>query len=392
MRLVLDREEFNFNLSLVNRIVPSRSAHPVLGNILICADKESNQVTLTAFDLSLGATTRFEAKVIEGGKTTLHARLLTEIVSRVQSEDITISVEEPETEITEKQPIAFIKTESAQFQIPTLPASDFPELPIVTNGKIIELPIDTLKEGIRSVLFAASRDETKQVLTGVHLTKKDCDLEFAATDGHRLATARTSVSWLEDYAETISLTIPSRVLMEIDRILSSQRASSNITLKVDDSQVAFLMKNQSMSDIDCILIGRKLENAYPAYDQLIPKVFERSLVLNRKQLIQRLELVSILSDAKSNLVKATIDPENNQLLLSVESPDLGNAKESMPVEILQGDGVEFALNVKYLLEGLKALPSTDIKIELNDGVRPIIFSPMTGIKAVYLLMPVQIKK
>lgn len=391
MKIIVNKQELNTHLSVISRIVPSRPSHPVLGNILISAKEETGQVTLTAFDLSLGAVTKFKAEVREGGEATLHARLFTEIVSRSPDGEITISVEENDE--PEKQTPAYIKTASAQFQISTLPATDFPEIPKISGGEVIKLPVEVLREGIKSVLFAASGDETKQVLTGIHLIKKLDHLEFASTDGHRLAVAQTSIGENEDCGKDISITIPSRTLGELDRILSSQK-TGHIFLEADNSQVAFTIADSLTLDNQdcCVLFGRKLEGSYPSYEQLIPKSFERSLVLDRKQLIRCLEMVSVLNDAKSNLVKLFIDPEDNQLFLSVESPDLGSAKESMPAEMVQGEKLELALSAKYLLEGIKVLSSKDIKVELNNSTHPVIFTPLSGIKVTYLVMPVQIRK
>jgi DNA polymerase-3 subunit beta len=104
-----------------------------------------------------------------------------------------------------------------------------------------------------------------------------------------------------------------------------------------------------------------------------------------------LELVAVLSDQKNNLVKFSLDGENDRLSLAVESPDLGSAKESMAAEI-QGESGDIAFNVKYLMDGLKALPNNDIQMQLNASTQPVIFTPLGGLKMTYLVMPVQIRQ
>ncbi|MFM7792515.1 MAG: DNA polymerase III subunit beta, partial [Microcystis panniformis] len=115
MKFTSSQSELNSNLSLVSRAVASRPTHPVLGNVLFCADEEKGEISLTAFDLSLGIRTSFRAEVVEGGKITLPAKLLNDIVSRLGEGEITISVEENEND--EEHSLAFLKTASAQFQI-----------------------------------------------------------------------------------------------------------------------------------------------------------------------------------------------------------------------------------------------------------------------------------
>jgi DNA polymerase-3 subunit beta len=102
-----------------------------------------------------------------------------------------------------------------------------------------------------------------------------------------------------------------------------------------------------------------------------------------------LERVSVLSDQKNNLVKFSLNTEDSQILLSVEAQDLGNARESLPAEITGASG-DIAFNVKYLMDGLKALPGGDIQMQLNEGNQPVIFTPLGGAKMTYLVMPVQI--
>lgn len=191
---------------------------------------------------------------------------------------------------------------------------------------------------------------------------------------------------LEEAAEgtnfDFAVTIPARALRELERLISARSPEETVTLYVSDSQIAFECGRQR-------LVSRKLEGNYPDYHQLIPKGFKRTVSLERKRLISRLELMAVLADQRNHLVKFTIDGNKGELALSVDAQDLGNAKEVMSADIT-GDNCEIAFNVKYLLDGLKALPSTDILMQLNEANQPVIFSPLGGLKMTYLVMPVQI--
>ncbi|GBF82757.1 DNA polymerase III subunit beta [Aphanothece sacrum] len=392
MKFICSQSDLNSNLSLVSRAVPSRPTHPVLANVLVIADAAKGRVSLTAFDLSLGIETSFSADVTEGGKITLPSKLLNEIVSRLLEGEITLEVEEAE-EGEESQKVSLISA-SGKFQFRGLSADEFPTLPTVEEGEALQLPISMLTEGLKGALFAASTDEAKQVLTGVHLTGTQDSLEFAATDGHRLAVVETTLQPQTDEEgkpvesanleglEGFQATIPARALREVERMLANRSGSDTIALYVDEAQVVFELGEQRLT-------VRKLDGAYPAYQQLIPRQFSRSISLERKRFLSSLERVSVLADQKNNLVKCTFDGEEEQVSLSVEAQDLGSAKESMPAEIT-GESGEIAFNVKYLMDGLKALPAKEIKIQLNQGNQPVIFTPLGGLKMTYLVMPVQI--
>jgi DNA polymerase-3 subunit beta len=383
MKFICTQGDLNTHLSLVSRAVPSRPTHPVLGNVLLVADADKGEISLTAFDLSLGIRTRFRAQVTEAGKITLPAKLFTDIVSRLSEGELTLTGEDTEGDDGEEtQTRVTLTSASGRFQIRGMSASEFPELPVISGGETVVLPILALTNGLKGALFAASTDETKQVLTGVHLKGSPEYLEFAATDGHRLAVVQTPLEESE-LSTGFSVTIPARALRELERMMAMRQDNDTVTLQVDEGQVIFELGEQRIT-------SRKLDGAYPAYQQLIPRSFSRSVSLERKRLLSGLELVSVLADQKNHLVKFTFDADEGQLALSVESPDLGNAKEAMPAEI-SGEGGEIAFNVKYLMDGLKALPSADISLQLNESTQPVIFSPLGGLKMTYLVMPVQIR-
>ncbi len=381
MKLVCSQSDLNTHLSLVSRAVPSRPTHPVLGNVLLVADAQKGRVSLTAFDLSLGIHTSFNAEVSEGGKITLPAKLLNDIVSRLSEGEITLSAEANKGE--EESSLATLTSASGKFQIRGMSAAEFPELPKVEDGEALMLPIAVLTEGLKGCLFAASTDETKQVLTGVHLTGTPESLEFAATDGHRLAVVEAELENLEVKIQNLEpVTIPAKALRELERMLAMRQETDSVAFTVDEGQVVFELGDQRLT-------SRKLDGAYPAYQQLIPRQFSRTVTMERKRLLSSLERVAVLADQKNNLVKFTIAGDTGQLLLAVEAQDLGNARESMPAEIT-GESGDIAFNVKYLMDGLKALPSTDIQMQLNEGNQPVIFTPLGGVKMTYLVMPVQI--
>ncbi|TVP56665.1 MAG: DNA polymerase III subunit beta [Nodularia sp. (in: Bacteria)] len=386
MKLVCTQSDLSTNLSLVSRAVPSRPTHPVLANVLLQADAQTNQVSLTAFDLSLGIRTSFNAEVLEGGAIALPAKLLVDITSRLQEGEVTLDDEsalESET-ATGEGLIVTLTPKSGHYQVRAMSAEEFPELPIIENAAPIQLTTAALIEGLRGSLFATSGDETKQVLTGVHLTVKQDTLEFAATDGHRLAVVETTNERPLSDSNQLEVTVPARALRELQRMLAHNAASDEaIALYLDQGQVVFAWQNQRLT-------SRTLDGQYPAYRQLIPRQFERQLTIERKQLISTLERIAVLADQKNNIVKVSINSAAQEITLSCEAQDVGSGRESIPAQI-SGEDIEIAFNIKYLMEGLKELPSSEIQIHLNQALTPVIFTPLGGLKMTYLAMPVQLR-
>jgi DNA polymerase III subunit beta len=382
MRLVCHQNQLASNLSIVSRAVASRPTHPVLANILLVADANSQTLGLTAFDLNLGIQVTFAANVEVGGSITLPARLLNDIVSRLPDEDITLSVDEGE--------IATITCGSGRYQVHGLPVAEFPDLPqIATDGETTYLPVESLLLGLDGSLFAASTDETKRILTGVHVTANADKLEFAATDGHRLAVVNANCMAADDLPGAsdggqpgLEVTIPSRALRELERMLNAQTEGA-IAVRFDRSQMIFQSANQ-------ILTSRLLDGSYPNYRALIPSQFTRQITLERKLLISALERIAVLADQKNNIVKVSFNSTGQEISLSVEAPDVATGRESLPAQI-SGDDLDIAFNVKYLLDGLKAIDSSDIQLKLNNSTSPAIITPISATQMTYLIMPVQIR-
>ncbi len=392
MKVICSQSDLKTNLSLVSRAVPTRPTHPILANVLLTTDADKGRVSLTAFDLSLGIRTSFPAQVSEGGSITLPAKLLNDIVVRLPEGEITLVYEEDELD---DNPLVSIRSISGKFQLRGMKVEEFPELPTIAQEQPLMLPVTSLSDGLKGSLFSASSDETKQVLTGVHLIRNCHNLEFAATDGHRLAVVQTQDESEESQSRetattdatkdetNFAITIPARALRELEKILSMAKEDDSIALYVDEGQVVFELGEQ-------YLTSRKLEGTYPDYQQLIPLQFARHMVIERKRLIDSLERVAVLADQRNNLVKFTLEAEEEQVTLLVEARELGSAKESIPAQIT-GESLEIGFNIKYLMDGLKALPAPDIQMHFNEAKQPVIITPLGGLKMTYLIMPVQIR-
>ena len=377
MKFSCPQAEFSTQFSLVSRAVPSRPTKPVLGNVLVTAKADAQQVTLVGFDETLGIQTTFAAQVDESGSLTLPAKLLGDIVSRLPNEDIDIAEDDDE-------PVVTLSCSAGRYQVRGLSADDYPNLPAIEGVEPVKVSADALIEGLRGALFATSSDEAKQVLTGVHLTADEESLEFAATDGHRLAVVTT----LEDAGDAatalkMNVTIPGKALRELERILQTYASSEPVAFQLNPTQVVFDLDQQRITT-------RLLEGQYPNYRQLIPKQFERQLTVDRKQLVSSLERIAVMADQRNNIVKLSIASDTQSLSLSVEAQEVGSGLETLPAQVT-GEDLDIAFNVRYLLEGLKALPTSEVQIQCNTATSPSVLTPLGGAKMTYLVMPVQIR-
>lgn len=377
MKLICTQSELNTHLSLVSRVVPSRPSHPVLANVLLNVDEEAQQVSLTGFDLSLGVQTSFKAQVESEGRLTLPAKLLSDIVSRLPEGEITLEDSETDSIVT-------ITCSSGRYQVRGMSAAEFPELPSVSEAEVVHLPVDALSEGLRGSLFATSSDETKQVLTGVHLSAEADGLEFAATDGHRLAVVQTVAE--EEAAKdepAFKVTVPAKALRELERMIQMNADGAPVAVRFDQGQLICEWANQRLT-------SRLLEGQYPNYRQLIPRQFSRQVTVDRRLLVSALERIAVLADQKNSIVKLSLDSLKQEIVLSVDAQDVGSGREAVAAQ-MSGDDLDIAFNVKYLLEGLKSFTTGEVQMQCNTATSPAVLQPLGGLKMTYLVMPVQVR-
>ena len=188
---------------------------------------------------------------------------------------------------------------------------------------------------------------------------------------------------LSSNVDDLSVTIPTRSLREIEKLVSLRSSENSIKLFYDKGQVVFISSNQ-------IITTRTLEGTYPNYSHLIPDSFSKILNFKTKKLIDALERIAVLADQQSSVVKIKLD-DTYLALISADSQDIGNANESIPVSY-SGENFDIAFNVRYLLEGLKVIASENVLLKCNIATTPAVFVPEDNLNSfTYLVMPVQVR-
>ena len=386
MDIICKQSELNNAIQLVNKAVASRPTHPILSNILVTADEVTNKISLTGFDLNLGIQTSFDATVSQSGAITIPSKLLSEIVSKLPNESpVSLTVDNLSDNI-------LLKSDKGSFNLKGIPSDDYPKLPFVENGTSLDLDPSSFLKALKMTIFSSSNDESKQLLTGVNFKFKKSVLESAATDGHRLAVILSNEEDLNlhennnDFKDSdfdLSVTIPTRSLREIEKLVSFKSHENSIKLFYDKGQVVFISSSQ-------IITTRTLEGTYPNYSQLIPDSFSKVFKFNKNSFIQSLERIAVLADQQSSVVKINFN-DDRYASISADAQDIGNAEELLPVTF-SGEKLEIAFNVRYLLEGLRVISSESVLLKCNLSTTPAVLVPDDNITSfTYLVMPVQVR-
>ena len=380
--LICSVSDLYSSIELVNVAVSQRPSHPILANFLLTADYETNKISLTGYDLSLGIQTSFDAKKVKKSfAITLPANLLLNFLKNFSSSSL-LSISYQDYSIVFEIEGASYKFKESQF------ADDYPNLPYVKSGISFNVQPSSFLKAINSTIFESSKDKYKQLLTGVNFTFKQNFIESASTDGHRLAVVlvdNIENSTLNE--DDFSITIPTSSLVEIEKLVSLGKSENSIKLFYDKDHVVFIFSDQ-------IITTRTLEGQYPNYFQLIPDTFSNEFIFDRIDLIQSLERLGVLANEQNNVIQFKFDQKNIKAKISVDVHDLVtgfeclNFRTAFPFD----EGFDIAFNVSYLLEGLKVNASKNVILKCNRPTTPAVLVPEDKINSfTYLVMPVLVR-
>jgi DNA polymerase III subunit beta len=366
MKITASREALLDSLVVVSRAVSARAALQALSGILISTEGESPR--LRATDMELGLEVGVDGKSESAGAVVLPGRLLVEVVRSLPEGSVSLELREPERDVE-------ITAGSSRFHLRTLPADDFPRFPEPETDPI-ELPAEALQQTVARVARAASRDEARPVLTGVLVTVEGSELTMVATDSYRLAVKRTDLDGT--VADKVEANIPARALRELARLIE---AAPEQPVKV------WLARNQALFGVgQALLSSRLIDGQFPNYRQLLPDSFEHEVKLPRAELLEVTRRVSQVAQRNAALRMAFADGE---LVVSAETPDLGDAREAMPAPF-KGEALEIGFNPEFVRDGLESVESDEVVVKLISPLRPGLLEPADSEDFSYLVMPIRL--
>src|SRR5512142_1601778 len=336
-------------------IVEKKSTMPILSHVLLEARK-AGQLVVSATDLDLAVSSEHACEVLKEGSLAVSARHLYEIVRALP--ETSVSLKRAQNNYLE------VKSGSAEFRIVGLPAEDFPALPRFDKVPFADVDASLLLEMIERTFFAVSTDETRYNLNGVFFEPGPTALRLVATDGHRLSLSEKSVD--ATFGLKRGVILPKKGLSELKKLLSEASESGE---EKPEAKLGFLENSGIFRRPGVVLVMRLIEGLFPDYKQVIPKAGagEKVVKLGRARFAETLRRISLLSSDKAHAVK--LDLGKGVLRVLSQNPDLGEAKEDVPVEY-EGDGLKIGFNARYLTEVLAVLKSGDVLLELADDLSP----------------------
>jgi DNA polymerase-3 subunit beta len=359
------------------------TTHDPLAGLL--GSTANGKIYLAATDLEIGIRVSVYGQVTDGGSITIPAKKFAAMVREMPDSAEIQLVANAEDKIS-------VTSGSAKFRIAGLPADDFPPLipnaetekqkELIGNGEnspklhFISMASDKLLGMIRMTSFAASREEVRHFLNGVHISfKPEKTVKMAATDGKRLVVATESVNdIIEKERQGI---IP---IKTVERLRDMLISSSIVKICLDDNRIIF--------DVgDITLVSRLIECEYPDYERVIPVDNGIRLTMDTEKLLSIVKRIGTMANPKTpGLIMETI---GDVLKVKAETPEYGEGYEETSVK-KEGNDISIGLNAQYLMDILKASDRDEVTLSMSDPLKPILMKPVGSDGYVCVIMPMRL--
>ncbi|MCK5584613.1 DNA polymerase III subunit beta [Candidatus Bipolaricaulota bacterium] len=360
MDLVCLKNDLVFGVRLASHALGTRSSMPILAGLKL--EIEGNQLRLQATDLERAV--RCEIPIENKGENesiVLNGSVFNEIASHLPPDE-RISLTSKADDGTTVQ----VRCGEVTFDLPTLPAGDYPEISPLPSTKTATVSISQFQRGLNQTVFAAKKagQTTRLSLTGVNLVLKSDHLRLVTTDGYRLAMKTIEI---EDIREEGEYLIDASVLTDLDRVLSLLKADS-VDIYRGEGQLFFHAAGVTF-------MARTIAEEFPDFDRVIPKNNQISLVFDRKSLLEALQRIEITAAEDSGAVSLKATPEESAVIIASSSRDKGEAEERVRLQNVPSEGIEISFNASLLIDGLKHLASDEVGFWLAAPLQAILMEP-----------------
>lgn len=350
----------------VSRAVSTKTTLPALEGVLIEAHDE--RLTISGYDLEIAIVTDIKATIKAAGAVVIRAKLLLDIIKKLPPQFITIDVEDNN--------LVNISCDNINYSIVGISAAEFPEIPDFNVHNMIKIKSDVLRDMVKQTVYAVSDNTSKPIYTGSLFEFKDGVFNIIAVDGYRMAIRSEHIDCkLDTY-----FVVPGKTQLEILKLLSSD--DKNVEIVLGDRHIAVCIDNYK-------IFSRLIEGTFMDYNSAIPKEYKTELLVNRRNLINSVERMSLLCNDKiQNPFRCIF--ENGEIKLSTTAA-IGKANEIMEVEF-KGDYIEMGLNCRCFLDALKNCDTDEVRVLLSGSLAPMILKPVSGDSFLHIVVPMRLGK
>jgi DNA polymerase-3 subunit beta len=362
MKLQVTQENLAKAINTVARVANTRNTLPILSNILL--KTENNRLSIAATNLDIAITQYVGSKIENTGSITVPARLMQEFISSLPGSVLKLELTDNKLNIT---------TDQYQSTINGTSAEEFPTMPAIGGGSSWKTDAQEFKKALQQVVFAASSDDARPVLTGVYFHSSDSGVITAATDSYRLAEHKLGKNKTQ-----LNFLVPATAAADLLRIITD--SDKEITVSHDDQQVRFQVG-------DVTLVARLIEGNYPDYRKLIPNKFATTALLQRTDFLNIAKVSSLFAKESAGSITIKADKATGEVSINAIASQLGENTATAKAEI-SGSG-EVTLNSRYLIDALNAFSGGEVEFCFNGKLEPCILKSSSEPDYLHLIMPLR---
>lgn len=373
MKFILSSLKLLKAIQALSGVINSSNTLPILDDFLF--DINDDELKITASDLETTMTVSIKPDMVEGkGQVTIPARLLIDVMKNFPDIPVSFNIDEATLAIE-------ITTGEGRYKMVGHKSDEFPQVPVITEPSVWEIPADVLACGFEKTIFATGNDEIRPIMTGVFMAMSDTCLTFVATDAHKLVRYRR-MDVKSDAAA--SFIVPKKPINQLKNILAG-RADEQVHVEFNNTNASFTFGEYK-------LICRLIEGRYPNYEAVIPTTNPNKLIVDRQLLNAAIKRVAIFSSKATHQIRFKINGQ--ELVLTAEDLDYSNeAKERLTCNY-SGENMEIGFSSKFFQEMLANLSQNEIQLEMSAPNRAGIITPVDNQNAdediLMLLMPVML--
>jgi DNA polymerase III subunit beta len=372
MKLAIERATLLKALAHVQSVVERRTTIPILSNVKL--DAAQGGISLTATDMDLLVIEQVDAEVTQPGAATAPAHTLYDVVRKLPEGSL-VAIEQ-----AKGGPELNLRAGRSTFDLPCLPAADFPSMTDEGLSHSFSLAAGELCRLFDRTKFAISTEETRYYLNGIHLhaVADGGRLRAVATDGHRLA--RVEAPLPDGAAGMPPIIVPRKTVNEIRKLIDDVDAEQSVEVALSNARIRFKVGR-------AVLRSRLIDGTFPDYERVIPTANDKQLVAPTKALSEAVDRVATISTDKSRAIKLSL--AEGRLTLSAVSADAGRAVEELDVGYAS-EPLEIGFNARYILDMSTQIEGEEIEFAIADSGSPTLVRDPKDDSALYVLMPMRV--
>ena len=371
MRFTINREEFLKGLNAASRAVSSKVAMPVLENLKLELTDRGLFITGSNLDITIKTQVPYKLgdrdiiRNYKEGSTLIKAKLITDIIRKLDSDEITLDVVD--------STIANINNNKSNFQLNCVKVEEYLDLDLDPSGTQFTISAADFNTLVDQTAFAASQKEQRPILTALNLEARSGFLTATATDSARLARKTISIP---DGVEFIA-NVPAKMMVEVSHLLEGR---DSIDIAFSDKKVLFTIGTT-------IVATRLIAGDYPNTKNIVPRITNYSLEVNANDLMKAIERANLLSIDRENVVDLTMSEDSIEI--SAKSSQIGSANEKIDLFKYVGQNLKVSFNSEFVIAAIKALGCTDVTFAFVGEMKPFVIENASDDSVVQVVTPMR---